>query len=274
VKTYEPTPRLHELLTAAAELELSEADARELGALLRNDSAARELYADYISVHALLSWRHGSVPPLEMPLAEEAATTLSPSLPTRRVILWATAASLLITVGIAAFYYSQQSAPPASVPANSIAIVVEQQRTKFDDGQSLATDEWLEAGRHRMSEGTARIALTSGVNLALEGPTDFELTSPERLHLSRGRVRAYVPVAARGFTITTSRGVQIVDLGTDFGVAVDEEQNVDVHVYSGSVMINGKTTLAAGQSQRIARDGAVSPGSLGEIEKIPELHMP
>ena len=68
--------------------------------------------------------------------------------------------------------------------------------------------------------------------------------------------------------------MQIVDLGTDFGVAVDGDQNVNVHVYSGSVMINGKTTLAAGDSQRIAGDGAVSPGDAAEIEQIPTLHMP
>jgi hypothetical protein len=274
VKQDELAPRLHELLSAAAEGELSPDEGRELGDLLRGDPAACKLYTDYISVHALLAWRHGAVPPLEMPLDETLPTTATTSKPRRHWVGWVSVASILLLAALAAAYFSRGNNSPVPLPENSIAVVVEQQQTRVESGESLATDQWLAAGRHRMSEGTARIALANGVNLALEGPIDFELSSPDRLHLSRGRVRAYVPVAARGFTITTSRGVQIVDLGTDFGVAVDTEQNVDVHVYSGSVKVNGEITLVKGQSQRIAGDGAVMDGNLGEIEKIPELHMP
>lgn len=265
---------MHELLTVAAEGTLSDADAGELARTLRGDRAMCELYADYMSIHALLNWRHGGVLPLEIPLAADVTPSAAPLSKIRRWGMWAMVASLAAVATFTAIYFSQRPAPPPAAPANSVAIVVEQEKTKFDDGESLATDEWLEAGRHQMSEGTARIALTSGVNLALEGPVDFELKSAKRLHLSRGRVRAYVPIAARGFTITTSRGVQIVDLGTDFGVTVDAEQNVNVHVYSGSVKINGNTTLTAGQSQRIAGDGTVSPSDASEIEQIPTLHMP
>jgi hypothetical protein len=265
---------MHELLSAAAEGELGDADAGELAAMLRGDRAMRELYADYMSVHALLNWRHGGVGTLEIPLATDETTPVAPAPKIGRWAIWTTAAALAAIATFTAVFFAQSPSAAPSPPENSVAIVVEHEKTKFDDGESLATDEWLEAGRHRMSEGTARIALTSGVNLALAGPVDFELKSAKRLHLSRGRVRAYVPVAARGFTITTSRGVQIVDLGTDFGVAVDGEQNVNVHVYSGSVKINGKATLVAGESQRIAGDGSVSPGDAAEIEQIPTLHMP
>jgi hypothetical protein len=265
---------MHELLTAAAEGTLGDEDARELGALLRSDPAARDFYANYISVHALLHWRHGGIPPLEMPLNEQAIASAPRATVAWRGIVWAVAASILVALGATAIYFAPQDKPPPTAPPNSIAIVVEQQQTRIESGESLATDEWLEVGRHRMSEGTARIALTNGVNLALEGPIDFELKTPERLHLSRGRLRAYVPVAARGFTITTSRGVQIVDLGTDFGVAVDTEQNVDVYVYAGSVRINGMMTLGAGQAQRIAGDGQILPADEAEVEQIPELHMP
>lgn len=274
MNTGEISPRLHELLIAAAEGELGEADARELSAMLRSDAAARRLYADYMSVHALLSWRHGGVPPLDMPLNEVALSPPTQARSLQRWMPWVGMAVLLVAASFGASYFLRESPEPAAVSPKSIAIVVEQRETKFDSGQSLATDEWLEAGRHRLSEGSARIALTNGVNLALEGPIDFELASPERMHLSRGRVRVYVPLAARGFTITTSRGVQIVDLGTDFGVAVDTEQNVDVFVYSGSVVVNGKSPLADGQSLRIAANGEISAGNPAEIEQIPTLHMP
>jgi hypothetical protein len=274
VNISEISPRLHELLTAAAEGELGDADAGELSAMLRSEADVRQLYADYMSVHALLSWRHGGVPPLEMPLGEVVQSPPARPRKLRRWLPWASVAAVLVAATFAARHFLRESPEPAAASPDSIAVVVEQRETKFDSGESLATDEWLEAGRHRLSEGSARIALTNGVNLALEGPLDFELASPERMHLSRGRVRVYVPVAARGFTITTSRGVQIVDLGTDFGVAVDAEQNVDVFVYAGSVVVNGKSQLAAGESLRITAGGEISAGNIEEIARIPTLHMP
>ena len=137
MKTYEPTPRMHELLTAAAEGTLGDEDARELGVLLRSDPAARDFYANYISVHALLHWRHGGIPPLEMPLNEQAIASAPRVTVAWRGIVWAVAASILVALGATAIYFAPQDKPPPTAPPNSIAIVVEQQQTRIESGEGL-----------------------------------------------------------------------------------------------------------------------------------------
>jgi hypothetical protein len=82
---------LDRLLSAAADGELSEHDRLHLAVLLRDDPAARERYAEYMLLDALLRWEKPAAP------AEPA--------PRRRVLRvagWAVAACLLVGVGAVA----------------------------------------------------------------------------------------------------------------------------------------------------------------------------
>ena len=49
-----------------------------------------------------------------------------------------------------------------------------------------------------------------------------------------GKLRATVPPHAHGFAIGTPK-LDLVDLGTEFGVQVDEQQATEVHVFTGKV---------------------------------------
>ncbi|MEA1952438.1 MAG: FecR domain-containing protein [Planctomycetota bacterium] len=86
----------------------------------------------------------------------------------------------------------------------------------------------------QLEEGLAQITFESGVTLVLEAPAVFAPKSNYGGTLQLGRLTVEVPASGIGFAIETP-SVRIVDLGTEFGVQVDQEQGVEVHVLKGQV---------------------------------------
>src|SRR5262249_37927113 len=68
----------------------------------------------------------------------------------------------------------------------------------------------------------------------LEGPSRLELLSGKSARLVRGKLTARVPPSFVGFEILSPQG-KIIDLGTEFGVAVFEKGATEVIVFKGSV---------------------------------------
>jgi hypothetical protein len=126
----------------------------------------------------------------------------------------------------------------------------------------------LPAGRLRLVEGLARITFADGADVTLEGPADFELISPSRCILRRGRLVAKVPDEAIGFTVDTATAV-IKDLGTEFGVNAREGLSADVHVFDGLVNVRHRGTgrvehMRTGESFRFAPEDVSAFDALAE----------
>ena len=104
------------------------------------------------------------------------------------------------------------------------------------DAPDVSYDEGsvLSPGHLRLVSGLVQIEFTSGASVIIEGPCDFELLSSSKAVCHRGKLRAHVPSHARGFTIAAP-GVNAIDLGTEFVMAVDEQGRGQVHVVEGEV---------------------------------------
>ncbi|QDV17591.1 FecR protein [Gimesia panareensis] len=100
--------------------------------------------------------------------------------------------------------------------------------TRFAAGKQL----WLKSG-------IARIRFESGAGVVLEGPAQIELRSSLNAKLKYGKLAAYVPDEAHGFTVDTPK-MEIVDQGTRFGTVVDPFGKAEVHVFEGEVDIKPK----------------------------------
>ena len=254
---------LEELCRAAADGELDQESARRLNELVRTDESARKFYLDYLEVHALLAWRHGAVEPLELPLAPTPAATRQTSSRFGNVFVAATAVAVA-AIGLLGLLAATGHAPWQTRQQQPLAIVLE--------GETLLQGaDQLHAGRQRIDSGVARIELASGVLMAVEGPCEFELSAADRLHLIRGKLHLYSPLATRGFTVTTPRGVQIVDLGTRFGVHVDHQETVHVQLFEGRLRVNNQRELAAGEAIAVDAEGKIRDQALTE-DTFPRLH--
>ncbi len=93
---------------------------------------------------------------------------------------------------------------------------------------------WVEHGLLKLKSGIAEIGFNSGAQVVLEGPSAISLQTSNRAFLEYGKLTADVPPQASGFAVNTPR-LNIVDIGTRFGVSVDQDGNSELHVMEGEV---------------------------------------
>lgn len=140
------------------------------------------------------------------------------------------------------------------------------------DGPSWSDGEGLSPGTVRLGSGTVELEFYSGASVILEAPAELDLVSEDRGNLKQGKLRAEVPLHARGFTISTPE-IEVVDLGTSFGIEVGADLGTRVHVFDGEIEIfrpgqPGVTprgeSLLAGDGREIGPDGRSSVISVDE----------
>ena len=99
-------------------------------------------------------------------------------------------------------------------------------------GSELSVGQQLDLVR-----GLAEITFRSGARIVLNGPAHFVVGSKLGGALQIGKLTARVPHDAHGFTVNTPAG-KVVDLGTEFGVAVAGDHTMEVEVFVGEIAID------------------------------------
>ncbi len=132
-----------------------------------------------------------------------------------------------------------------------------------------------------LAAGLAELTFNCGARIILHGPAQFVVGNERGGDLHLGRITAKVPHSAVGFTVNTPTG-KVVDLGTEFGVAVNAAQLTRVVVFVGEVAVssasgggaNGSTStvrLAAGQAVKIVPGESAIAASVDDIGFIRDL---
>ncbi|MDD4019958.1 MAG: hypothetical protein PHV28_18680, partial [Kiritimatiellae bacterium] len=86
----------------------------------------------------------------------------------------------------------------------------------------------------RLTSGTAKVRLISGVELVLLGPLELEVDERGmETRLAKGRLVAWVPARASGFTVHAP-GLTAWDIGTIFSMSTDADGST-LFVFKGSV---------------------------------------
>jgi hypothetical protein len=116
----------------------------------------------------------------------------------------------------------------------------------------------MQAGKVlKLERGLAEIRFQCGARVVLEGPASLDLLSGKSARLGHGKLTARVPGPATGFTILSPQG-KVVDLGTEFGIAVADNGATDVYVFEGKVEAHaadnspGALSLTQNQAAQIA----------------------
>ncbi len=111
----------------------------------------------------------------------------------------------------------------------------------------------------RLNSGFVLISFRSGVNVILEGPCQFQVSSQSSMMVSHGRATVKIPRHLDGFHLDTPAG-RLTDLGTEFGVAVgtgNEGIVILTEVFEGEIEIPAETAsrkrLVSGEALAIVR---------------------
>jgi hypothetical protein len=121
----------------------------------------------------------------------------------------------------------------------------------------------------RLNTGSLRILFEHGTSLTLQAPAVLEVQNAMLTRMHRGSIRVLVAKGAEGFSVSTPIA-KVIDLGTEFGVRVDERGGTDVVVFQGSVDVEGRL-IANGPpqlNQRLSAGEAVRVDEIGTASRL------
>lgn len=270
-----PSPDFDNAVAAVCHGDLTEAQAKALGDLLRGDPRARDEYLRRVALHACLASETdlfaGTSPglldpdaaacPLPFPSPTPSGSS-SPSpgrrLPTRALALAAAAIALLGAV--AWWFATPRAGQRRGETSRAIAMLNRVVNARWNSAEGTPRlGAPLEPGSLRLDSGLAQIVFYNGARVVIEGPAELRLVSSTEAACARGTLTAEVPPQARGFRVTAP-GCAVTDLGTAFGLKVAENRT-EVHVFEGHVELRSATgnvplTLTAGGGARVPATGA------------------
>jgi hypothetical protein len=134
--------------------------------------------------------------------------------------------------------------------------------TALQPGQQLAA-----GSRIALASGMAKVTFDCGAEVALQGPCDFVVRDSMVGVLRSGRITANVPRRAFSFAIL-SPNVDFVDLGTSFGVAVEENARTELHVFEGEVLCS-PSKMRNGERNEVIHVSANNAVEFGSQSQLP-----
>jgi ferric-dicitrate binding protein FerR (iron transport regulator) len=251
--------RLSSLVSRYLDGQLTREERSEFEAAVRHSATAREQVWQEAKLHALLheAEKGGSQLVVAKPLNRRR--------PWRALSVLAAAAGLaLVVLWNGGAWRTDAVATPIEQTTTAVAVLSRSlDATWRSPGEAHAVGDVLQPGWLHLTSGLAHVEFYNGVRVVLEGPSDLQVISGHESHLSQGRLRAEVPEVARGFTVTTPQ-LQVVDLGTEFGVAVTGSME-EVHVFQGRVTLK----TAGGPVQEVPAGQARAVINNAEPHAIP-----
>lgn len=274
--------QLQDLIDKYLDENLHTHEKEKLEQLLLQSESARKAFWELTEIHGLLretlDTHNADVS------SEESLVKFKRS--NRLLKLTLTAASVATGLLLAATWKNQNRPSPTQKITQDLgqshqylAKIGFQSREVRDSGKFLP-EQFLKSGPLELSEGLLEVVLFNNVTVLLQGPAGIHLKSLGHMVLNHGQFTAEVPEGAEGFTVSTPQG-KIIDLGTQFGVSVTNEGNVETHVFSGEVEVSHfgrKRKLRQEQALRLATTGVdnlrASPKKFPSLKAVFNIDVP
>lgn len=247
--------RIRTLMSLASGKDYAPEVMAEVFRIIESDAEARQFYIRQMhlwsAVSDQLSSDHESVSPI--------LTSVSRRAVIRSRILRTTA--VLVPLLICALIYFR---PEDTTCAQVIAI-----SSPENDGHELVVAD-LKVGA-KLDRGT-KVSLTDdvvefrfleGARVVVSGPAEFEILDTHSMHLVSGEVCVDIASSTsgnHGFRLL-SEDLEVVDLGTRFGLRIDKSGQADIHVFDGSISFETGGTqekLNAGSAVTLSADHKVT----------------
>jgi hypothetical protein len=296
----EQLTRLCGLIQALCDERITPDERAELEAWVCREKAASRIYVQYMNLCASMEWdkaqepgvasgpRGGRAPVLGFLADAFRGGTDLLSRPLVLSLVFAFALPGLILTILLVSLRSQPApevaaqhtaAPQVEVAPATVARVTETRECAWEPaGEAPSVGSVLVAHRPlRLRKGLVEITFDGGARVLVQGPATFDPQSASEGFLRDGRLVAHVSREARGFAVETA-AAKIVDLGTEFGVAVEEQgRTAEVQVFQGEVELSSpagvaakgvrlpRHRLTAGRAARAALAGPSQPPAFVEI---------
>ncbi|MFC4991869.1 LamG-like jellyroll fold domain-containing protein [Rubritalea tangerina] len=221
---------------------------KRLMELLRQDADLRKLYLQHMQLVGMLQETAETKDKLGTLQTNASSLHKERKKNALRALSFGLAACLLL--GICAYFYQ------INLPKDARLVGIE----SSDDAKLTVTrntpkSPHLEPGDAiTIDQGLIKLAFPSGVEALVEGPSDIKILTPSEIQMQGGQAWFKVPEKGRGFSVHT-KGLKVIDLGTQFGIRFKSRDVLEVHVAEGHVRVEPKlqhvspTELTAGHAK-------------------------
>lgn len=266
---YVPDAELQRLVEAYINGSIEGADFAALESRLQDDADARHWFRRYSNLDAALCEYAESG--AEVWVLSENPAAAKRSNYTLFAALAALAASLLFFVVWRPFENPVETPAPGVANEDGPSVegvgILSQAIDAEWEGPSRAVGDILRRGRLRLKSGVVRVEFYCGATVILEGPADLELVAIDQAVCHNGKLRAWVPPHARGFRVITPE-VELIDLGTEFGLSASESGPTEVHVFAGKVELLPQREHGDRPRRELLAGNGLRFDPTGEIENI------
>jgi hypothetical protein len=162
-----------------------------------------------------------------------------------------------------------QPSPAKPVRSTSVATLTRTIAAVWENGHEPQELARLHVGQAlSLRSGQIEMIFDAGVEVVVNGPARFEVRSAESIFSSRGAISVRVGVEGKGFTIHTPCA-RVIDLGTEFGVAVNDAGETEVAVFSGIVdLALDAAKDDKGVRRRLNQGEAIRVGANGHVDRV------
>lgn len=133
-------------------------------------------------------------------------------------------------------------------PANVVAMILQGKNAQWsEESQKFIRGDAIIGGPIQLVDGMVKLALGNGSTALLEAPSTLNFSHNGDVILVEGRLTGSSNnQPGRGLRVQTPHA-DIVDVGTEFGVKVEEDGTTNTHVFDGKAEL---TPLKAGEQPR------------------------
>ena len=259
--------RFDELVGALRENELSEGQSEELQSLLETKPGARRRFAQLMQLTAMLSENapnsnpEKTGPPLPRIEQQESLAWNRSIIP----MLLAVCAAIALIVYWPSVQDKDAPARVSELLDEGVAVVTQSYNAQWSGPNQLAVGSSVSPGTVTLDSGLIQLEFYRGAVVVVEGPAELEFVNADQLICKRGRLRAHVPPQAEGFAVLSPQ-VELVDLGTEFGMDVAADGSASVHVFDGKVeLYESGTKRAASTRVEFNEDEGAAISANGKI---------
>lgn len=136
------------------------------------------------------------------------------------------------------YYFDENTSPPEEVATLSQTV----QATWELLGNNPALTKHFQPGTVKLTSGNVEFAFSGGADISLDSPALFGMERKNHGTLFSGTLSAHLTDPQSPFTLETP-SVEVVDLGTEYEVTVNEDAETFVHVLDGQVEVKPRRRL-------------------------------
>ena len=243
------------LFSALVDGNLCDEQQERLGKLLEQYPEAQDIYLAYFDIHTELSLTGGLCNVIrdrspEPVLRSSGIKSVLRIRPVQRLL---SGVAVIIVLVVTIWLLSLPRTGP-STPTVATLVSAKDAQWAFEPSHA-AVSGGLAPGELQLEKGVAHIRMAAGAELVLKAPTIIELVESAAVRLKQGNLTVSVSDESTGFRVLTPMA-HLVDVGTEFGVEVEESGTTEVHVFQGVVVARSNASgsvipIAAREAGRI-----------------------